>query len=92
VLTARYVIEVARGGQLLNAPLFLGALGKDVRHCPRLRKLFLEGFAVAAGQRGRVMFGSHPAPEPGARLRAIALDVGAGQSRLLQPIAVIGCR
>jgi len=46
--------------RLALAPLFRRPLGENARHRPRLRKLFLEGFAVAAGQRGRVMFRSHP--------------------------------
>jgi hypothetical protein len=36
----------------------------------RLRKLFLEGFAVAAGQRGRVMFRSHSAHLQRGRIKA----------------------
>ena len=39
---------------LALAPLFRRPLGENARHRPRLRKLFLESFAVAAGQRGRV--------------------------------------
>src|SRR5258708_20984263 len=38
---------------------FLLGARKTARHGALLGKLFLEGFAVAAGQRGRVMFGSH---------------------------------
>jgi hypothetical protein len=44
------------------APLFRRPLGENVRHRPRFRKLFLESFAVAVGQRGRVMFRSQPRP------------------------------
>jgi len=47
--------------RLALAPLFRRPLSEDACHRPRLRKLFLEGFAVAAGQRGRVMFRSHSA-------------------------------
>jgi len=35
------------------ATLFRRPLSENARHRPRLRKLFLEGFAVAAGQQGR---------------------------------------
>jgi hypothetical protein len=53
--------------RLALAPLFRRPLSKDVRHRPRLRKLFLESFAVAAGQRGRVQFRSHSAHQSAPR-------------------------
>jgi hypothetical protein len=45
--------------RLALAPLFRRALGENVRHRPRLRKLFRERLAVAAGQRHVMVLPGH---------------------------------
>jgi hypothetical protein len=73
---------------LALTPFFLGALGENPRHGPRLGKLFLESFAVAAGQRHVVKLRSHGASERTGPVRAIVLDVGATAATVLQPVAI----
>jgi len=48
--------------RLALAPFLRRALGEDVRHGARLRKLFREGFPVTAGQRKVVGFAGHGEP------------------------------
>ena len=65
-----------RGSVPRDAALLRRLLSENRGHRPRLHKLFLESFAVAAGQRHGVMLRSHGASKLATPLRAIAQHVG----------------